>query len=71
MIDVEALSVIGKIATGKSPRAFGQFIQPQSPISWTAASARSWRTVRSRRKWSAMLTFISLTLVKPKILKFY
>ncbi len=28
VIDVEALSVIGKIATGKSPRAFGQFMQP-------------------------------------------
>src|ERR1700759_4568598 len=29
------------------------------------------RIVRSRRKWTAKLTFLRKTLAKPKILKFY
>src|SRR5262249_4592136 len=37
----------------------------------TAPSARSCRRVKSRRKWAAILTFISRTLAGPKIMKFY
>ena len=61
-------------------RSVGQFEQwfltftltaVTEPIVFTAPRARSCRSVRSRRKWPAMLTFIRITLADPKILKFY